>query len=125
MLHIHRTATNHVINRNVENSCQRIYFAICNACFWCTSCIDIEKMAAINTKCPCCDNPRLDLRSIMPSDDQKRSVEHFSKSTNLIWGTRKHLQHANIYNETPERATGIPQVSYRVNFCLDRTTDKT
>ena len=64
MLHISRTDTNHPINNNKENSRQRIYFSICDTCFWCASCIDIEKMAATNTKCPCCDNLRLELISI-------------------------------------------------------------
>jgi Zn finger protein HypA/HybF involved in hydrogenase expression len=64
MLHINRTDTNHMVNRNKETSCQRIYFSICNACFWCASCIDVEKMAALNTKCPDCHNPRLELTRI-------------------------------------------------------------
>jgi hypothetical protein len=64
MLHINRTDTNHLINNNKENSRQRIYFSICDACFWCASCIDIEKMAATNTKYPCCDNLRLELTYI-------------------------------------------------------------
>jgi Zn finger protein HypA/HybF involved in hydrogenase expression len=65
MLHINRTNTNHMVNRNKEASRQRIYFSICNACFWCASCIDVEKMAAINTKCPNCHNHRLELLRII------------------------------------------------------------
>ena len=76
MLHIHGTATNHLINRNKKDSCQMIYFSMCNTCFWCASCIDIEKMAAINTKCPCCDNPRLELRSIISSDQKTMDNEY-------------------------------------------------
>lgn len=71
MLHIHGPATNHVSNKNKTNSHQRIYFSICNVCFCCASCIDIEKMAAINTKYPCCDEPRLELRSIMLPEGYK------------------------------------------------------
>ena len=71
MLHINRTDTNHLINKNKENSCQKIYFSMCNACFWCASCIDIEKMATTNTTCPCCNNAILELRPIMSSNDQK------------------------------------------------------
>jgi Zn finger protein HypA/HybF involved in hydrogenase expression len=37
---------------------------MCNVCFWCASCIDIEKMATANAKCPYCDNPRLELTLI-------------------------------------------------------------
>ena len=64
MLHINRTDTDHLINKNKQNSCQRIYFSMCNVCFWCASCIDIEKMATANAKCPYCDNPRLELTLI-------------------------------------------------------------
>jgi hypothetical protein len=39
---------------------------MCNVCFWCASCIDIEKMATANTKCPRCNNPRLELTPITP-----------------------------------------------------------
>jgi hypothetical protein len=80
MLHINGTDTNHLVNKNNQNSCQRIYFSMCNACFWCASCIDIEKMAA-TTKCPYCDNPRLELRPIMPSNNQKNIDVEIKKFT--------------------------------------------
>ncbi len=64
MLHIKLTDTNLMVNKNKENSCQRIYFCMCNVCFWCATCVDIKKMATTNTKCPRCDNPRLGLTPI-------------------------------------------------------------
>ena len=72
MLNVDEDDTNHVTNKDKENSHQRIYFLICNTCFWCASCIDIEKMATKNSKCPyCCDNTRLKLTPIILSSDQK------------------------------------------------------
>jgi hypothetical protein len=69
MLNVDEAHTNHVTNK--ENSHQRIYFLICNACFWCASCIDIEKMTTKNIKYPYCDNARLKLTHIILSSDQK------------------------------------------------------
>lgn len=54
-----------MVNKNKKNSCQSIYFSICNLCFWCASCVDIEKMATANAKCPYCDNPILELTPII------------------------------------------------------------
>jgi hypothetical protein len=59
MLNVNETETNHVSNKDKENSHHKIYFLICNACFWCASCIDIEKMNTKNSKCPYCDNAKL------------------------------------------------------------------
>ena len=68
MLHINLTDTNLMVNKNKENSCQRIYFSMCNVCFWCASCLDIEKMATANAKCPYCDNPKLELTPIISNN---------------------------------------------------------
>ena len=69
MLNINETDTNHVASKDKENSHQRIYFLICNACFWCASCIDVDKMATTNSKCPYCDNTSLKLTPITLSSD--------------------------------------------------------
>jgi Zn finger protein HypA/HybF involved in hydrogenase expression len=71
MLNVNETDTNHVSNKDKENSHHRIYFLICNACFWCASCIDIEKMNTKNSKCPYCDNAKLKLTHVILSSDQK------------------------------------------------------
>ena len=73
MLNVDEADTNHVTNKDKENSDQRIYFLICNACFWCASCIDIEKMTTKNSKCPYCDNTRWKLAPIILSSDQKKT----------------------------------------------------
>ncbi len=41
---------------------------MCNLCFWCASCVDIEKMAIANAKCPYCDNPKLELIPIISNN---------------------------------------------------------
>jgi hypothetical protein len=71
MLHINGASTNYMTNKYKENSRQRIYFSICNVCFWCASCIDIEKMAANNSKCLYCYNTVLKLTPIILSSDHK------------------------------------------------------
>jgi hypothetical protein len=39
---------------------------LCNSCFWCASCLDSSKR--IVTKCPCCNNGRLES---MPISDKE------------------------------------------------------
>jgi hypothetical protein len=71
MLNVNETdlrKPNHVSNKDKENSHHRIYFLICNACFWCASCIDIEKMNTKNSKCPYCDNAKLKLTHVILSN---------------------------------------------------------
>jgi hypothetical protein len=63
MLGINETDTNYKVNKEKQNDLpeKMIYFLICEACFWCASCIDVEKMATtINSQCPYCNNARLE-----------------------------------------------------------------
>ena len=45
------------------------YFLLCQRCFWCASCLGKWNIS----RCPCCDDVRLDSMPISFNDDAKRT----------------------------------------------------
>jgi hypothetical protein len=51
----------HLFKIDREFSYKQIHFLLCGSCYWCASCIDMQKMIKIiSSMCPICVNCRIE-----------------------------------------------------------------
>lgn len=64
----YNTSVGHITNSNNDNYntatrvSKKIHFLLCESCFWCASCLNVDKRTVTN--CPSCIEVRLESMSI-------------------------------------------------------------